>query len=149
MSSRWRCRQVQRLLGRSSEWIDRRRGDRPGRRGRSAPTDARLERHLEQCEECQGVARDLERIVEIQVAHLRERLADRRITLDIDQGAMAQLAREGYDPAFGARPLKRIIQREIADPASVLILDGSVGEGDTITVHAGAEEGEGLRVTAT
>ena len=48
---------------------------------------------------------------------------------------MAQLAREGYDPAFGARPLKRIIQREIGDPASILILDGTVGEGGTIAVR--------------
>ena len=54
---------------------------------------------------------------------------------------MAQLAREGYDPAFGARPLKRVIQREIADPASVMILDGSVGDGGTIEVRAGVEEG--------
>jgi ATP-dependent Clp protease ATP-binding subunit ClpB len=90
---------------------------------------------------------DLERIVEIQLARLRERLADRRIALDIDQAAMAQLAREGYDPAFGARPLKRIIQREIADPASILILDGSVGEGDTVTVGAATEEGGGLQVS--
>jgi ATP-dependent Clp protease ATP-binding subunit ClpB len=91
---------------------------------------------------------DLERIVEIQLARLRERLADRRIALDIDQAAMAQLAREGYDPAFGARPLKRIIQREIADPASILILDGSVGEGDKVTVGAATEEGGGLQVSA-
>ena len=49
---------------------------------------------------------------------------------------MAQLAREGYDPAFGARPLKRVIQREIGDPAAVLILEGKVGDGDTIVVDA-------------
>ena len=49
---------------------------------------------------------------------------------------MALLAREGYDPAFGARPLKRVIQREIGDPAAVLILDGKVGDGDTIVVDA-------------
>jgi ATP-dependent Clp protease ATP-binding subunit ClpB len=89
---------------------------------------------------------DLERIVAIQLARLRARLADRRITLDIDEGAMAQLAREGYDPAFGARPLKRVIQREIADPASLLILEGEVADGDTIAVRAGSPE-EGLRVT--
>ncbi len=89
---------------------------------------------------------DLERIVEIQLALLRKRMADRRITLDIDAGAMAQLAREGYDPAFGARPLKRIIQREIGDPAAILILDGTVGEGETIAVRAGDD---GLVVTAS
>jgi ATP-dependent Clp protease ATP-binding subunit ClpB len=89
---------------------------------------------------------DLERIVGIQLEHLRARLADRRITLDIDDDAMAQLAREGYDPAFGARPLKRIIQREIADPTSILILDGTVGEGGTVQVRS-TEEGP-LAVTA-
>ncbi len=88
---------------------------------------------------------DLEHIVGIQLERLRSRLAGRRITLDVDDSAMAQLAREGYDPAFGARPLKRIIQREIGDPASVLILDGSVIDGDTIAVTAGDD---GLVVSA-
>ena len=88
---------------------------------------------------------DLERIVGIQLERLRSRLTARRITLDVDESAMAQLAREGYDPAFGARPLKRIIQREIGDPASVLILDGSVVDGDTIAVTSGED---GLVVSA-
>ena len=91
---------------------------------------------------------DLARIVGIQLELLRKRLADRRITLDIDDSAMTQLAREGYDPAFGARPLKRIIQREIGDPASLLILGGTVGEGDTISVRAAANPGDPLSVTA-
>jgi ATP-dependent Clp protease ATP-binding subunit ClpB len=91
---------------------------------------------------------DLERIVQIQLQRLRERLADRRITLDIDDEATAQLAREGYDPAFGARPLKRVIQREIADPASLLILEGAVAEGGTITVRAGGAA-TGLEVSAS
>jgi ATP-dependent Clp protease ATP-binding subunit ClpB len=90
---------------------------------------------------------DLERIVKIQLENLRKRLADRRITLDVDDGAMAQLAREGFDPAFGARPLKRVIQREIGDKASMLILGGDVGEGGTIAVRAGGPD-EGLIVTA-
>ena len=90
---------------------------------------------------------DLERIVKVQLARLVQRLADRRITLDIDDGAMAQLAREGFDPAFGARPLKRVIQREIGDKASLLILGGDVGDGGTISVRAGAPD-EGLLVTA-
>ncbi len=80
---------------------------------------------------------DLEHIVGIQLERLRKRLEAKRITLEVDESAMAQLAREGYDPAFGARPLKRIIQREIGDPASILILDGSVAEGGTIVVTAG------------
>jgi ATP-dependent Clp protease ATP-binding subunit ClpB len=89
---------------------------------------------------------DLERIVKIQLENLRKRLADRRITLDVDDGAMAQLAREGFDPAFGARPLKRVIQREIGDKASMLILGGQVVEGGTIAVRAGGPD-EGLLVT--
>lgn len=80
---------------------------------------------------------DLQHIVKIQLELLVKRLADRKITLEIDDAALAQLAREGYDPAFGARPLKRIIQREIVDPASVLILDGSLADGGTITVSSG------------
>jgi len=88
---------------------------------------------------------DLEHIVGIQLERLRSRLAARRITLDVDESAMAQLAHEGYDPAFGARPLKRIIQREIGDTASVLILDGSVVDGDTISVTSGVD---GLDVAA-
>ncbi|MEL6891976.1 MAG: AAA family ATPase [Actinomycetota bacterium] len=91
---------------------------------------------------------DLERIVGIQLERLVQRLADRKITLDIDDAAMAQLASEGYDPAFGARPLKRIIQREIADPASILILDGTVVDGGTVSVTAGGA-GEPLSVTAS
>jgi ATP-dependent Clp protease ATP-binding subunit ClpB len=90
---------------------------------------------------------DLERIVKVQLARLVQRLAERRITLDIDDAAMAQLAREGFDPAFGARPLKRVIQREIGDKASLLILGGDVGDGGTISVRAGAPD-EGLLVTA-
>ena len=87
---------------------------------------------------------DLRQIVDVQLATLRSRFADKRIDLDVDDGAMAQLAREGYDPAFGARPLKRIIQREIADPAAMLILDGSVADGGTVTVRAAAVDGRGL-----
>jgi ATP-dependent Clp protease ATP-binding subunit ClpB len=79
---------------------------------------------------------DLAEIVHIQLARLVQRMAERRITLDVTDAGMALLAHEGYDPAFGARPLKRVIQREIADPAAVLILDGKVGEGGTITVDA-------------
>jgi ATP-dependent Clp protease ATP-binding subunit ClpB len=79
---------------------------------------------------------DLARIVEIQLAKLRDRLAERRIALEVTPDAMALLAAEGYDPAFGARPLKRVIQREVADHAAVLILDGKVGDGDAIVVDA-------------
>ena len=77
---------------------------------------------------------DLGRIVTIQLERLRGRLLQRRITLNVTDEAMAALAHEGYDPSFGARPLKRVIQREISDPAAVLILEGKIGDGDTVTV---------------
>jgi ATP-dependent Clp protease ATP-binding subunit ClpB len=77
---------------------------------------------------------DLGQIVEIQLELLRRRLAERRIALDVTSSATALLAHEGYDPAFGARPLKRVIQREIGDRAAVLVLEGKVGEDDTIVV---------------
>jgi len=76
---------------------------------------------------------DLLRIVTIQVERLRSRMADRRITLVCTEAALAWIAHEGYDPSFGARPLKRVIQREIADPASLLILSGTAVEGSTVT----------------
>ena len=79
---------------------------------------------------------DLTKIVEIQLERWRERLAERRITLEVTPEAMAHLARDGFDPAFGARPLKRIIQREIGDPAAVLLLEGKVTDGGTIHVDA-------------
>ena len=67
---------------------------------------------------------DLRRIVDIQLERVRERLADRRLSLDVTDEAMEIPAHEGFDPAFGARPLKRVIQREIGDRAAVLILEG-------------------------
>jgi len=77
---------------------------------------------------------DLARIVEIQLEVWRRRLAERRIALEVSEVAMAHLASEGFDPAFGARPLKRVIQRQIGDPAAVLLLEGKVTDGGTITV---------------
>ncbi len=79
---------------------------------------------------------DLAEIVTIQLDSLRTRMAARRITLVVTPTAMSLLAHEGFDPAFGARPLKRVIQREISDRAAVLILEGKVSEGDTVTVDA-------------
>jgi ATP-dependent Clp protease ATP-binding subunit ClpB len=77
---------------------------------------------------------DLAQIVEIQLGRWRDRLAERRIELDVTPEAMAHLAREGFDPAFGARPLKRIIQREIGDAAAMLLLEGKVADGGAIHV---------------
>ena len=77
---------------------------------------------------------DITKIVTIQLASLRDRLAARRIALDVTESAMALLAHEGFDPAFGARPLKRVIQRELNDRAATLILEGGIGESDTLRV---------------
>ena len=79
---------------------------------------------------------DLGTIVDIQLRHLVARMADRRITLEVSNDAKLLLADKGYDPSFGARPLKRLIQREIADRAAVLILEGKAGEDSTIRVDA-------------
>jgi ATP-dependent Clp protease ATP-binding subunit ClpB len=91
---------------------------------------------------------DLRRIVQIQIARLRARLGERRVGLVVTEPAMAWLAHEGFDPAFGARPLKRVIQREISDRAAVLILEGKAPEGSVITVDVAAGEG-GSTVTVT
>lgn len=82
---------------------------------------------------------DLGRIVDIQLEGITKRLAQRRITLDVTPAASAALAAEGYDPAFGARPLKRVIQRQIADPLAIAILEGRYAEGDTVVVDVDAD----------
>ena len=87
-------------------------------------------------------------IVEIQLKLLRARLAERDITLEVTDAAKAYLAQQGYDPAYGARPLKRLIQKEIQDQVALALLKGDFRDGDTITV---GEENLGLifRKTAT
>ena len=79
---------------------------------------------------------DLGSIVEIQLRGLRDRLAARRIGLEVTDAATAALAHQGYDPSYGARPLKRVIQRELADKLAMKVLDGEIAEGDTVTVDA-------------
>jgi ATP-dependent Clp protease ATP-binding subunit ClpB len=79
---------------------------------------------------------DLKKIVEIQLRRLTKRLEQQKITLDLSDSAKALIAREGYDPVYGARPLKRTIQKEILDPLSIDILGGKVREGQTIHVDA-------------
>jgi ATP-dependent Clp protease ATP-binding subunit ClpB len=79
---------------------------------------------------------DLKRIVEIQLRRLSKRLEQQKITLKLSDSAKELLAREGYDPVYGARPLKRAIQKEILDPLSIDILEGKVREGQTIRVNA-------------
>ncbi|NCV68078.1 MAG: ATP-dependent chaperone ClpB [Rhodobacteraceae bacterium] len=82
---------------------------------------------------------DMDGIVDIQLARLQKRLMGRKITLAFDDAAKTWLADEGYDPVFGARPLKRVIQRALQDPLAELLLSGDVKDGDTVAVSAGAE----------
>ncbi|MGA2124269.1 MAG: AAA family ATPase, partial [Acidimicrobiales bacterium] len=77
---------------------------------------------------------DLAVIVEIQLGRLRQRLAQRRLSLDLTSAATHALAAEGFDPAYGARPLKRVIQRRLEDPIALAVLRGDYKEGDTIKV---------------
>lgn len=77
---------------------------------------------------------DLVQIVEIQLEHLVERMAQRRITLQVTPAARTLLGARGFDATFGARPLKRLIQREIADKAALIILEGGVGEDGIVRV---------------
>ena len=83
---------------------------------------------------------DLGAIVDIQLQHLINRMADRRITLAVTPEARLLLAEKGYDPSYGARPLKRLIQREIADKAAVLILEGKAVEDSTVLVTVNNSE---------
>jgi len=78
-------------------------------------------------------------VVEIQLGRLRKMLVERKITLDLDAPAIAWLAEAGYDPVYGARPLKRVIQRELQNPLAKLILEGRVNDGDTVRVGVGAK----------
>ncbi len=84
----------------------------------------------------------LKQIVEIQLGRLRQRLADRHITLELTDAARSNLVRTGYDPAYGARPLKRAIQKKIETPLGRLLLQGAVRDGQTILVDSGTETGE-------
>jgi len=83
---------------------------------------------------------DLARIVDIQLEALRRRLAERRIELKVTDAAKSLLATEGFDPAFGARPLKRVIQKELGDRLAMALLEGRIAEGDTITVDTEGDE---------
>ncbi|HSI98521.1 MAG TPA: AAA family ATPase, partial [Gaiellaceae bacterium] len=82
----------------------------------------------------------LTEIVELQLERLRERLAERRVALELTDAAKELLAEEGWDPAYGARPLKRAIQRLLENTLALELLEGRVSEGDTVRVDA--HEGE-------
>ena len=83
--------------------------------------------------------RHIAHIVEIQVEHLRGRLMERNLGLELTDAALAHVATVGYDPDFGARPLKRVLQREVADPIALALLKGDYQDGDTVLVDATAD----------
>ncbi|ANC31635.1 ATP-dependent chaperone ClpB [Isoptericola dokdonensis] len=87
---------------------------------------------------------ELGRIVDLQVQAFARRLADRRITLEVTDAAREWLALEGFDPAYGARPLRRLVQREIGDRLARLLLGGDVADGDTVVVD---RDGAGLALS--
>ncbi len=80
---------------------------------------------------------EIEKIVEIQLGRVQKRLADQGIRLSLDDAAREWIAKEGYDPVYGARPLKRVIQREMLDPLSLDLLDGKLLEGDQVLAVLG------------
>jgi ATP-dependent Clp protease ATP-binding subunit ClpB len=82
---------------------------------------------------------DMAAIVDIQLGRLRTLLAERQITLELDEAAREWLAEAGYDPAYGARPLKRVIQRSLQDQLANLLLEGRIHDGETLRVTAGTE----------
>jgi len=92
---------------------------------------------------------DLGQIVDLQVSLLSQRLADRRVTLEVTPAAREWLAIEGFDPAYGARPLRRLIQREIGDQLAKMLLAGEVRDGQTVVVDTNADaDNPGLVLSA-
>ncbi|MCT6918097.1 MAG: ATP-dependent chaperone ClpB, partial [Bifidobacteriales bacterium] len=89
---------------------------------------------------------ELGSIVDIQVKQVAQRLTDRRITLDVTDSAREWLANIGYDPAFGARPLRRLVQTEVGDQLARMLLAGKVHDGDTVLVDQTG--GDHLELTA-
>jgi ATP-dependent Clp protease ATP-binding subunit ClpB len=86
---------------------------------------------------------EMDGIVRIQLQRVEKLLADRRMTLSLDDGGLNWLADRGYDPVYGARPLKRVIQKELVDPIARKLLAGELEDGAVIDVHAG---GDGLEI---
>jgi ATP-dependent Clp protease ATP-binding subunit ClpB len=83
----------------------------------------------------------IQRIVDIQLRSLRARLAERKMSLELTPSAAAEVARAGFDPVYGARPLKRTIQKSVVQPLAVRMLQGQFTDGDTVVVDAGADGG--------
>jgi ATP-dependent Clp protease ATP-binding subunit ClpB len=83
---------------------------------------------------------EIERIVDLQIADVRARLAGHRLTVELKSAARELIARQGYDPVYGARPLRRYIQREVETRIGRALIAGDVGEGQTIVVDADGDE---------
>jgi ATP-dependent Clp protease ATP-binding subunit ClpB len=83
---------------------------------------------------------EIERIVDLQVADVRARLADRRLELELTEAARKLIAREGYDPVYGARPLRRFISHEVETRIGRALVAGDIGDGATITLDADGDE---------
>jgi ATP-dependent Clp protease ATP-binding subunit ClpB len=95
---------------------------------------------------------EISKIIEIQLENLRKHLADRKITLELTPAAREALFNEGFDPSFGARPLKRAIQKLLADPLAMKLLDGEIQAGEHIvvdTVRGGELEFKAVPAKAT
>jgi ATP-dependent Clp protease ATP-binding subunit ClpB len=90
-------------------------------------------------------AEQVARIAELQIERLRQRLAARRISLELTPAALAYLARVGFDPAFGARPLKRALQAQLETPLARTLLAGEVADGDSVVVDVGPQAGLSFR----
>ncbi|MBM4038549.1 MAG: ATP-dependent chaperone ClpB [Planctomycetes bacterium] len=127
-----------------SQWIRDLAGEENEARMRSAVTEALktefLPEFLNRVDEVvifHPLGRDhIKAIVELQLRDLQKRLAERRLTLKLTDGAKQRLADEGYDPVYGARPLRRVIQQRIENPLSLRILEGDCSEGQTVKVDA-------------
>ena len=81
----------------------------------------------------------MDSIVKIQLERVEKLLADRRMTLSLDDAALHWLGERGYDPVYGARPLKRVIQKELVDPIARKLLAGEVADGEVIQVSVGSD----------
>ncbi|MBU0575218.1 MAG: AAA family ATPase, partial [Proteobacteria bacterium] len=76
----------------------------------------------------------IERIIDIQIGLIRKRLQERKLTLELTEGAKNYIAREGYSPVYGARPLKRALQKQVLDNLAMKLLEGTFAEGDQIVI---------------
>ena len=123
-----------------SEEASRPTGDEDGLRRRAASATEGLARFVAICDVRNERREEIKSIVEIQLKRLRQNLASRKMALEITDRSKALLADKGYDPVYGARPLKRTIQRLIQDPLAVKILEGEFKDGDRIKIDSVGEE---------